>query len=188
MRTATATFMILALALLAACGDDDATPTTTPTPTATATPTPTATTTPAVSDCDARGFGGLSVGDVVEDPFVCIEAPLPGESLAGAIVVSGWSAGAFEASLVVEVLDGDGSILSRLPTTVAQPDIGLFAGEFAITMPMEDAPRFDTGAVHVWAESPRDGSIAFDTTVEVAFCAVAPPRSVLRSTRLGGRA
>ena len=78
-------------------------------------------------------------------------------------------AGAFEASLVVDILDGDGSILSRLPTTVAQPEIGLFAGEFAITMPTEDAPRFDAGSIHVWAESPRDGSIAFETTVEVAF-------------------
>ncbi len=168
--------LVLVALILAACNggeDDDATPTATTTPTATESPTstatPTAPATPVVSDCDARGFGGLSVGDVVGEPFVCIDHPLPGQMVEGAIVVSGWSAGAFEANLVVDVLDGDGSILSRLPTTVAQPDIGLFAGEYAITMPMEDAPRFRTGTVHVWAESPRDGSIAFDARVEVDF-------------------
>lgn len=165
---------LAALLLLAACdGDDDdgATPTTTATSTATptATETPTPTEQPAVSDCEARGFGNLSVGDVVAEPFVCLRNPLPGQSVMGAIVVSGWSAGAFEANLVVDVLDGDGSILSRLPTTVAQPDIGLFAGEFAITMPMEDAPSAPRGTIHVWAEDARDGSIAFDTTVEVVF-------------------
>jgi len=165
---------VVVLLLLVACsGDDDMTSIATATPTATAFPTPTSTamptSMPVASDCDASGLGGLSVGDVVPEAFVCIELPLPGDSMTGPIVVSGWSAGAFEASLIVELLDGDGSILSRLPTMVAQPEIGLFAGEFAITLAMEDAPRFEGGSIHVWAQSPRDGSIAFETTIELAF-------------------
>jgi hypothetical protein len=160
---------LLWVVLIAACGGEDngapASATSAPTPTVSPTASPVA----VASDCTARGFSRLAVGDVVEAPFACIGAPLPGARVMGAIEVSGWSAGAFEASLVVDVLDGDGAMLSRVPVTVAQPEIGLFVGRYRITVPIADTPRFDRGRIHVWAQSPRDGGIMFDTAVEVVF-------------------
>jgi hypothetical protein len=165
---------VLALALaaallLAACTDDDGS-------TATAPP-------PASTSCADE-----VPRDVQVSPFVCLDWPHAGATIEGdAIAVAGYSAGAFEGGLVIEVLDGGGDELALVPIIVSAPDVG-FVGPFAVTLRFDDVPAAGEGRVHVYAESPVDGSNEFEETVAVRFgsaepdggesCAAGEPRGV----------
>jgi hypothetical protein len=110
-------------------------------------------------------------GVQVSEPFVCIDLPPAGSLVHGSIAVAGHSAGAFEQSIVIELLDSDGAVLAAQPTTVAAPDLGMVGpwAETLVLLDLDALPRSGAGTVHVYAEDARDGSIAFEDAVEVQF-------------------
>ncbi len=56
------------------------------------------------------------------------------------------------------------------PTTVRQPDIGLFVGDWDVTLRLEPPLREGSmGTIRAYATSPRDGSVDFETSIRVAF-------------------
>ena len=105
----------------------------------------TATAAPAPAVCAARFPGGLAVGDLAAEPFICIERPEPNATLTGAVEIVGYAAGAFENAIVVELHDAGGALLDGRPVQVAAPDVGLVVGRWAVTLtPLavaSDAPR-----------------------------------------------
>ena len=165
-----------AAALAAACSGGDAPdqpteqPRTAATPAATATvrPSPTPALTPLGDTCDSLFPEGLEVGQVVDDKFVCFTSPLAGEPVGGLVSVAGFSAGAFEASIVVELRDAVGNVLAMQPVQVAQPEIGLYAGDWSVTIEVPP-PGTAGGAIVAYATSPRDGSIDFEASMAVRF-------------------
>lgn len=168
--------LVSAVAFAAACrGGADNTVTPSTTATATATATEVGTEAPSVGTalgrqagggtCDALFPGGLEVGQVVEDVFVCIGSPAgPGASVGGAVTVSGYQAGAFEQNVVVEVRDASGAALARAATTANAPDIGLVVGAWTVELEVSGG---EPASIAAFAESARDGSIDFGGAIEV---------------------
>jgi len=186
----------LALLVGVACDDGDeptptatATATITVTSTATVAPTNTATAEPdetaepgevpaagmalgrqtGGATCDALFPDGLENGQEVDDVFVCLDAPVPGDAVGASIEVSGFQAGAFEQNVVIEVWDAAGNMLARTATTATAPNMGLIAGQWSATIALEGAPPSETISVVAYNASARDGSIDFGGQVDVTF-------------------
>jgi hypothetical protein len=119
--------------------------------------------------CDSLYPDGLEVGQEVEDVFICISDPAPGDSVGDSIEVSGWQAGSFEQNVIVEVRDADGTVLVRTPTTANAPELGLIAGEWSVTVELTEAAATETGVLAAYTESARDGSLDFGGEFEVTF-------------------
>jgi hypothetical protein len=152
------------LLLVVGCDDDgaEATPTGTPTPTATSTAVPTPT--PVVESCAVDMPRGVQVSE----PFVCIDYPTPTATILEAVAVAGYAAGAFENNIAIDVLESSGSVIASSHATSVAPDLGM-VGPWSVVLPLPAQPMGSTGTIHAYAESPRDGSIAFEDTVEIRF-------------------
>ncbi len=120
--------------------------------------------------CAERFPAGLETGQAVAEAFACIGNPPLGAPLAaGTIVVTGFSAGAFESSIVVQLTLSDGTVLDATPVQVLQPEIGLFVGPWTATLTVPAGLTGQTGAIEAFAISPRDGAIAFGGAILIRF-------------------
>lgn len=148
---------LCAMTLLAGCdGDDaDATPTSEATATATATP---------LASCAAD----VPRDTQVSERFVCIDWPVEGGTVQQAVAVAGYSAGAFENTIVVQVLDSGGAILATGPAITVAPDLGM-VGPWSIVLIVPPQPAGSTGTIHAFADSPRDGAVEFEDAIAITF-------------------
>jgi hypothetical protein len=155
---------IALLLLMVGCDGDDSDQTPTPTPTLTATSTATSTPPSAVESCAAHVPRGVQVSE----PFVCIDYPPSGSTILDAVAVAGYAAGAFENNIAIDVLDASGTVIASSHATSVAPDLGM-VGPWSAVLPLPAQVDGSTGTIHAYAESPRDGSIAFEDTVEIRF-------------------
>jgi hypothetical protein len=124
----------------------------------------------AVGSCAERFPGGLSPGEAVAESFVCIDVPASGAALSpGLVAIAGYSAGAFEASIIVELRGSDGAILDAQPVQVDQREIGLFAGTWTVQLRVPADIDAESGTVAAFAISARDGSVDFGAQAPVRF-------------------
>jgi hypothetical protein len=144
------------LVLLGACDGDDGDEGTS-TPTVTATPV-------LLASCAADEPRGVQVSQ----PFVCIDYPFEGSTILEAVAVAGYSAGAFENNIAIDVLDSSGAVIASSHATAVAPDLGM-VGPWSAVILLPQQPSGSTGTIHAYAESPRDGSIAFEDSIEVKF-------------------
>ena len=181
--TSTATATTTATATATSEATETATATATTEPTETATATATATSTPGGDvdpagtplgrqtgggTCDALYPDGLEVGQEVEDVFICIASPAPGDAVSGSIEVNGFQAGAFEQNVVIELRDADGAVLAETFTTANAPDIGLIAGEWTATLEVPDTAT-GTGSIAAFSASAETGNLDFGGEIAVTF-------------------
>lgn len=92
-------------------------------------------------------------GSVNVTPPILVESPVPGESVASPLEVTG-IANTFEANVVYSVTDGDGLIVDEGFTTASAGN-GVW-GDFAFTTTFE-VPRAGVGAVIVFQEDAATG-------------------------------
>lgn len=120
---------------------------------------------------------GLMLADAGDEQIIPIEPhaehiqinqPLPGETVSGGTVtVAGVALASFEQTLVVEILDEAGQVLSSQPVTVEAPDLGQ-PGPFSIALPYEVASA-TPGRIVVRDLSPAFGGDAHLASVEVTL-------------------
>lgn len=97
-----------------------------------------------------------------------INQPAPGDTISGGVVtVAGVALASFEQTLVVELLDEMGQVLSSQPVTVAAPDLGQ-PGPFSIELTYEVAADMP-GRVMVRDISPAFGGDVHRASVEVTL-------------------
>lgn len=120
---------------------------------------------------------GLTLADsgdeqiVPVDPHaerIQISQPAPGETVSGGMVtIAGEALASFEQTLVVELLDEAGQVISSQPIVVAAPDLGQ-PGPFSIDLPYEIAASMP-GRVVVRDPSPAFGGDVHLASVEVTL-------------------
>lgn len=153
-----------------------ASPTATSSPTASATPTafptgPAGPTPPAgyASSCAST----FPWGKQVSRPFVCIEVPARGATVArgSSLTVRGYAGGSFENNVVVEVrlVNASGVLAStplvQMPQTYVAPDAGMPGYWQAVfTIP---AGQPSDARVIAHFESPRDGERVAEASVDI---------------------
>ncbi len=102
-------------------------------------------------------------GYVEESENIVIEIPQPGQEVKSPILIKGW-ARVFEGSLIVVIEDGHNELF-RGPV---QASSGVGWGTFEVEVDYEK-PTSPHGAVIIYSEDPRDGSIAERVIVPVSF-------------------
>lgn len=136
--------------------------------------------------CSDRFPSGAAVRTEVDDVFVCISMPAPGAVTPSLVNVRGYAAGAFENSIVVEVLDNAGAVIEMKPVTVSAPDIGLVVGEWSTTLnaaPLLAAATSAPATIRAYATSAQDGSLDFGARVPVTVSdqpGTTPPTGALQ--------
>lgn len=156
---------LLSVLLLAACSDDEA-----------ATPNDGGSTAGEAATggdrCDALDPAFSVPGSDVGERYACISLPEPDALVSGTIEVGGYSAGAFEQALVVELRDASGSVLVTTPVTARAPDLGL-VGPWTATLALPPDTPSGVGTIVAYATSARDGSVDFEATITVRIIAAA---------------
>lgn len=113
-------------------------------------------------------------GNQVSAPFVCIDAPPHGTSVAGGTPISlrGYAGGSFENNVVVEwvVTRADGSRPggppTRIPQTYAAPDLGM-PGAWQLNVAVNETGLPVKVRFTAFFESPKDGARMAQASVEV---------------------
>jgi hypothetical protein len=116
------------------------------------------------------------------ESYIRIDEPVQGALLdiTGPIGIGGRGAALPEGNLVVEVLDPQGNVLARVPTTLQGPDVGT-GGEG--TWSTELSINVEPGtAGRIWAYHPSslDGSIVAEDSVEVSLGQTPPAQSYIQ--------
>ncbi len=97
---------------------------------------------------------------------ISIESPTVGETLSGGeVVVRGRGLASFEQTLIVELLDEEGRLITMTPLIVDAPDLGEW-GEFEATLSYEVSERAPARVV-VYDPSPAFGGEVHLASVEV---------------------
>jgi hypothetical protein len=142
-------------------------PPTVPAPTATTPPTeppaPSATPEPAVSPTPPLDAENLET--------ILILEPGPLSRVASPVRVSGLGLASFEQTLVIEVTDEDGNVLSTTPVIVTS-ELGV-AGPYAADVTFSIAAE-QAGRISVFDVSARDGGLVHLSSVEVTLLPAGP--------------
>ena len=97
---------------------------------------------------------------------IVIYQPVSGDTVSGGMLhVEGFGLASFEQTLVIDVLNEDGSLLTTVPVTVAAPDLGQ-PGAFSADIPYS-VPAEVAGRVQVRDVSPAHGGNSHLASVEV---------------------
>jgi len=124
--------------------------------------------------------GSIVAEDVVEvslgrtaavQPYIRIEEPAQGALLdiTRSIGVLGSGAGLPEGNVVVEVLDRQGNVLARVPTTLQGPDVGTGGEGTWLTELVIEVKPGTAGRIRAYSPSPLDGSIIAEDSIEVSL-------------------
>jgi hypothetical protein len=153
-----------------------ASPTATPTATATAAPFPTGPAGPTPPAAYATSCAASHPwGRQVTRPFVCIEQPAGGASIArgGTLTVRGYAGGSFENNVVVEVrlVNASGVMaatpLVQMPQIYVAPDAGM-PGYWQAVLTIPAGPA-SAARVIAHFESPRDGSRVAEASIDISL-------------------
>jgi heat shock protein HslJ len=114
----------------------------------------------------------VSLGRTAALPrYIRIEEPVQGAMLdiTQPIEVRGSGGALPEGNVVVEVLDAQGNLLDRQPTTMQGPEVGTGGeGTWSIELNVDVEPG-TAGTIRAYTTSPADGSIMVEDSVEVSL-------------------
>lgn len=112
-------------------------------------------------------------GSDVGERYACISLPEPDATVEGRFDAGGYTAGAFEQALVIELRDAAGTVLVATPVTASAPDLGL-VGPWNTTLTVPAGTASGAGTLVAYATSARDGSVDFEASIPVRISADAP--------------
>ncbi|UCZ55152.1 LysM peptidoglycan-binding domain-containing protein [Bacillus shivajii] len=98
---------------------------------------------------------------------IAVFAPSPGDIIESDVFISGY-ARAFEANVLMQVIDAQGNSLTGEQFTTAQYAAPVYA-PFETTLTLEEQPATDEGYLQVYTRSAKDGSIQDLTQIKVYF-------------------
>jgi len=120
----------------------------------------------------------VSVGDITPSPVptaatdvqeaIQILSPTTGSSVTSPVIISGVADGTFEQTLVVQITDESGGVLTTMPTVIAA-ELGQ-RGPFEAEVPFS-VPHDQPGRLSVFAASARDGGLTHLASAEVTLLA-----------------
>jgi hypothetical protein len=120
---------------------------------------------------------GVSAQDEGRPPWVlAIYSPMPYQNIGAGLEISGIGWGLFENSLIVEVTNSAGEIISQQPITMSAPDLGRY-GTW-VTFVELSGQEGEILTISAYSTSPRDGSIVVKDTVKVVY-GVNPPGAMV---------
>jgi heat shock protein HslJ len=105
------------------------------------------------------------------ESYIRIDEPVQGALLDATRPIGAGGSGAAlpEGNVVVEVLDREGNVLARVPTTLQGPDVGTGGeGTWSTELVVEVEPG-TAGRIWAYSPSPLDGSIIAEDSVEVSL-------------------
>jgi len=105
------------------------------------------------------------------EAFIQINEPTDGSEIdiSKPVVVSGNAGGLYEGSVVVQVLDQDGNVLTEGTTTINAPDAGTGgSGPWQIELNVQ-AEQGTSGVVRAFSKSPAGDEIAAEDQIQVAM-------------------
>ena len=141
------------------------------------TPTPGATGGPASSATPPAGYASSCAKDVpwgrqVSKPFICLDSPAPATHVArgGTVTITGYAGGSFEHNVVNEVhalIDREPGVqLVMRAVTYTAPDVGM-PGTWRVQLTIPATAPVGTARVIAHFDSPRDGSVVAQATVDI---------------------
>lgn len=130
----------------------------TPTPTATPEPTSSVEPTPTLGSCN----------NISTDGAIKVTKPCVNELITNPMSVKGVGTGIFENTMIVDLLNEDGSLIKRTIVMPNSPDIGLpgpFSESISWTLPV----GAEKGTAKFYSDSPKDGSPIHVVEIPVRF-------------------
>ena len=104
-------------------------------------------------------------------PFITITQPTSSTVLdiANPFTVSGMAGGLFEGNVVVQALDGNGSVLDEQATIIQSPDAGIGGqGPWETQLSVSVEPGTN-GRIYAFSTSPQDGSTVASASVDTIY-------------------
>jgi len=126
---------------------------------------------PADGSVTAEASVQVVFGEGTVESFIKINEPADGTEvdISAPVVVNGNAGGLYEGSVVVQVLDQDGNVLSEGTTTIEAPDAGTGgSGPWQIELNVQ-AEHGTNGTVRAFSKSPAGDEVAAEDQVQVVM-------------------